>query len=218
MKLSLQKIQGANTALIGQTYALVAAGLALAGFASYMSMGLQLGLAGALVCFAGSIGLMIAASYNRNSALGLACYLGFTALLGAMSGPMLAAFMHAPSGRTVLTEAFAATALAVGALSVYAFSSKRDFSRLSGFLFAGLLIAILAGIANIFFASPLLHLTICAVSSLIFCGYLLMDTANLANGNIDSPIEGAISLFLDIWNLFWNLAQLLLAFSGGSDD
>jgi modulator of FtsH protease len=80
-------------------------------------------------------------------------------------------------------------------------------------LFVGLLIVIVAGIANIFIGSSIFGLVIAGVSALLFCGYILFDTSRILRGEIDSPIEGAISMFLNILNLFVSLLRIFGALS-----
>ena len=72
-----------------------------------------------------------------------------------------------------------------------------------------LIVVIVAGLLNLFFQSPLFQLVIAVVSSILFSFYILFDTQNIVNGNYSSPIEGAITLYLDFFNLFVSLLQIL---------
>ena len=73
--------------------------------------------------------------------------------------------------------------------------------------------AIVAAIINIFFHSPVLQLAIASVGAVLFSAYILYDTQNIIRGNYETPIEGAVALYLDFVNLFVSLLQILGIFS-----
>jgi modulator of FtsH protease len=106
------------------------------------------------------------------------------------------------------------TALIFFGLSAYALQSKRDFSFMGGFLFAGLLVAIVAMIANIFLAIPALSLTISAAVVMIMSGLILMDTSRIVHGGETNYIRATVGLYLNIFNLFVHLLHLLGVFGG----
>jgi FtsH-binding integral membrane protein len=95
--------------------------------------------------------------------------------------------------------------------------SKRDFSFLGKFLFVGLVILIVASLANLFFQVPALSLTISAVAVLIFSMYLLHDVSNIVRGGETNYITATLNLFLDLFNIFISLLNILLAFAGQRD-
>jgi FtsH-binding integral membrane protein len=95
--------------------------------------------------------------------------------------------------------------------------SKRDFSFLGKFLFVGLVILIVASLANLFFQVPALSLTISAVAVLIFSMYLLHDVSNIVRGGETNYITATLNLFLDLFNIFISLLNILLVFSGQRD-
>ena len=80
---------------------------------------------------------------------------------------------------------------------------------MSKMLFITLIIVVVAGLLNLFFHSPLLQLAIAVVSSVLFSFFILYDTQNIIQGNYSTPIEGAIALYLDFFNLFISLLQIL---------
>jgi modulator of FtsH protease len=111
-------------------------------------------------------------------------------------------------------EAFGTTAIIFVALSGYAITTKKDFSFLGGFLIVGLVFAIIASIANIFFAVPAVHLAINAVIVFIFSGFILYDTSRIIKGGETNYVMATVSLYLNIYNLFTALLALLNAFGG----
>ena len=101
------------------------------------------------------------------------------------------------------------------ALSAYATTTKRDLSRMGGFLFAGMIVAVLAGLAAIFFQIPALALTVSAVVALLSAGLILYETQQIVNGGETNYVLATVSLFVSIFNLFTSLLSL---FGYGSSD
>jgi modulator of FtsH protease len=99
-------------------------------------------------------------------------------------------------------------------LSAYAISSRKDFSFMGGFLMIGLILVVIASVANIFFAIPALSLAISAVGVLVFSGFILYDTSRMVNGGETNYVMMTVSLYLNIYNLFLMLLHLTGAFSG----
>jgi modulator of FtsH protease len=134
--------------------------------------------------------------------------------MGAALGPLLNVYLALPNGSSLVMQSLGGTALIFFGLSAYALQSKRDFSFMGGFLFAGLLVAIVAMIANIFLAIPALSLTISAAVILIMSGLILMDTSRIINGGETNYIRATVGLYLNIFNLFVHLLHLLGVFGG----
>jgi modulator of FtsH protease len=95
-------------------------------------------------------------------------------------------------------------------------ASRKDFSFLGGFLMTGMVVVLVGAIANIFLQIPVLSLAIPAVVVLLMSGLILFDTSRIVNGGETNYIRATVSLYLNIYNLFTSLLQLLGIF--GSDD
>jgi FtsH-binding integral membrane protein len=95
--------------------------------------------------------------------------------------------------------------------------SKKDFSFMGKFLFIGLILLIVASLANMFFHIPALSLTISAIAVLIFSAYILFDISQIVRGGQTNYVMATMSLYLDIYNIFINLLSLLMAFGGQRD-
>eukprot|EP00930_Biecheleria_cincta_P081702 TRINITY_DN7098_c0_g1_i1.p1 TRINITY_DN7098_c0_g1~~TRINITY_DN7098_c0_g1_i1.p1 ORF type:complete len:262 (+),score=62.21 TRINITY_DN7098_c0_g1_i1:51-836(+) len=134
----------------------------------------------------------------------------FTLLMASNVGLLCAAFAEAGLGMLIL-QAFGLTAVVFVTLSGYAFTSKRDFSFMGGFLGASLMVLIVAGFLGIFFPSLVQNLVYSAFGALVFAGYIVYDTyrINKVFGPDDYMIA-AIELYLDIINLFLYILQFLL--------
>ena len=152
-----------------------------------------------------------------DSAKGLPAIFVFTGLMGASMGPMLSYYLAMNNGPTMVLQALGGTALVFFSLSAYALNSKKDFSFLRGFLFAGLIMGLVALVANWFFAIPALSLTLSAVFVMLMAGFILFDTSRIVNGGETNYIRATVELYLDILILFQHLLHLIAVFTGGDD-
>jgi modulator of FtsH protease len=166
-------------------------------------------------------GLMIAALFGvtalRNSAWGVPALFGFTFIAGLMLAPILSIALGFRNGAQLVGLAGGMTAAIFFGMAGLATVTKRDFSFLGKFLFVGLILLIVASLANLFFQVPALSLTISAVAVLIFSLYLLYDVSNIVRGGETNYITATLNLFLDVYNIFISLLNLLLAFAGQRD-
>ena len=89
----------------------------------------------------------------------------------------------------------------------YVHKTGKDFTRMGGFLFAGLIVVLLASIAAMFI--PAMHAGVSAVAALLFSGFILYDTSRLVRGEEDNYVMAAVSMYLNVLNLFLSLLQLL---------
>ena len=103
--------------------------------------------------------------------------------------------------------ALGATGAVFLALSAYATTTKRDLSWMGGFLFAGMIVALLAGLAAVFFQIPALALTVSAVVALLSAGLIMYETQQIVNGGETNYVLATVSLFVSIFNLFTSLLQ-----------
>jgi modulator of FtsH protease len=148
--------------------------------------------------------------------LNLAMLFLFTFLTGVSLVPLLASLIGMGNG-AVIGNAFLMTSVLFGALSLFAINSKTDFSSWGKPLFITLIVVIIASLVNYFFLqSTMMHIFITAGILLLFGFFTIYDTQNIANGAYDSPVDAAVSLYIDFLNMFTALLQLLGIF--GSDD
>jgi FtsH-binding integral membrane protein len=162
-------------------------------------------------------GLFWGISANRDSGVGVALLLALTFFLGMMLGPILQVALHLKNGAQLVGLAAGGTGVIFFGLAGFATVTKKDFSFLGKFLFIGLILLILASLANLFFQVPVMALTISAIAVLIFSGYILYDVSQIVHGGETNYIMATLALYLDIYNLFVNLLQLLMALSGERD-
>jgi modulator of FtsH protease len=170
-----------------------------------------------LLMFGAMIASLFVVSALRNSGWGVAAVFGFTFIAGLMLAPMLQLAAGLRNGGQLVALAGAMTAAVFFVMATIATVSKRDFSFLGKFLFVGLVLLVIASIANLFFQVPALSVTLSAIAVLIFSAYLLYDVSDIVRGGESNYIMATIRLFLDILNLFVNLLNLLMIFSGQRD-
>ena len=136
---------------------------------------------------------------------------------GVMLAPMLQYAAGLRNGGQLVALAGGMTAAVFLVMATIATVSKRDFSFLGKFLFVGLILLIIASLANIFFQVPIASIAISAIAVMIFSLYLLYDVSAIVRGGQTNYIMATLALFLDIFNIFVNLLNLLLIFSGQRD-
>jgi modulator of FtsH protease len=161
--------------------------------------------------------LFIGLGMTRNKpGLNLAALFVFTFATGVSLVPLLASLIGAGNG-AVIGNAFLMTSVLFGALSLFAINSKKDYASWGKPLFITLIIVIVGSLVNYFLLqSPIMHIVITAAILLLFSLFTIYDTQNIANGAYDSPVDAAVSLYLDFLNIFTALLQLLGIF--GNDD
>jgi FtsH-binding integral membrane protein len=190
---------------------------AVIGMSMNFSFMAQSPILGTVVMLAVMFGLFWGISKNRDSGVGVALLLALTFFMGIMLGPILQVALHLKNGAQLVGLAAGGTGVIFLALSTYATVSKKDFSFLGNFLFVGLILLIIASLANMFFQVPAASLAISSVAVLIFSGFILFDVSRIVQGGETNYIMATLALYLDIYNLFVNLLQLLMALSGERD-
>ncbi|QKJ26055.1 Bax inhibitor-1/YccA family protein [Aliarcobacter cibarius] len=195
------------------TYQLFAGSLLAATAGSYIGLGMVNILMGPMkwVLFAIEIALIwfVIPRVKHTPGVNLAVLFVFTFITGLTIAPLLASIFAMADGAAIVGQAFLMTSIAFGAISMFAMTTKRDFSSMGKFLFIALIIMIVAGISNIFIQSSMMQLMIASAGALIFSAFILYDTQNIIKGHYDSPVEAALSLYLDFFNLFISLLQIL---------
>ena len=170
-----------------------------------------------LLMFGVMMGSLFIVTALRNSAWGVVALLGFTFISGVMLTPILTVAAGFRNGGQLVALAGGMTAAIFFGMATVATVSKRDFSFLGKFLFIGMILLIVASLANLFFAVPAVSLTISAIAVLIFSLYLLYDVSNIVRGGETNYVTATLGVFLSLFNIFVSLLNLLLAFSGQRD-
>lgn len=164
-----------------------------------------------------AMGFMWGIERNKNSGLGVALLLGFTFFMGLMLSRILQFALGFSNGGSMIAMAAGGTAAIFFTLATIAATSKRDFTGIGKFLFAGLILILLAGLANVFFQVPALSLTIAVAAIGIFSAYILFDISRIVQGGETNYVSATLAVYLDIYNIFVSLLQLIMALTGERD-
>jgi len=205
----------ATNKVLKNTYALLSATLFFSVLMAVFSMAIEPPRSIGLFTMLGALGLIVfALPRTANSSKGLWVVFGITGLLGFGIGPLLNSYMQMSNGGQIVATAFSGTGLIFLGLSGYALTSKKDFSFMAGFLMVGLVIAIVAMVANIFLQMPALSLAISSAVILIMSGFILHDTSAIIRGEQTNYILATGGMYLSIFNIFIHLLSLLGVLSG----
>jgi len=205
--------QAARNRVVRNTYWLLALSMIPTVFGAYLGVtsGLFLprGIMGMVLFFAIAFGFMFAIEKTKNSAAGVPVLLGFTFFMGLMLAPLLRHTLGFANGPALIMGAFAGTSAVFGVMATIATVSKRDFSGMGSWLFAGTIVVLLAMVANAFLQIPALHLALLVMVVGIFSAWLLFDVQRVVNGGETNYISATLSIYLNIYNIFTALLQLL---------
>lgn len=203
----------ATNKVLKNTYLLLSMTLIFSGLMAFVGIAMNLGSGAAMIASFAAIGLLwFALPRTANSTAGIPVLFGITGLLGLGLAPMLNYYLAV--NPSIVSTALGGTGVIFLGLSGYALTTRKDFSFMGGFLMVGLMVAIVAAIANIFLQMPVLHLIISAVIMVIMSGFILWETSSIIHGGQTNYIMAAASLFISILNIFQSLLHILGAFGG----
>jgi FtsH-binding integral membrane protein len=212
--------QAVQHKVLRNTYWLLALSMVPTVLGAAIGVSLHLPLGGGLMTLlflAVAFGFIWAIEKNKDSGLGVALLLGFTFFMGLMLTPLLSRILGFSNGGFLIMAAFGGTAAVFAVLASVATVSKRDFSGMGTWLFAGVIILLLASVANIFLHIPALAIVISVVAIGIFSAYILYDVQQIINGGETNYIRATLSLYLDVYNIFAHLLSLLGIFGGNRE-
>ena len=154
---------------------------------------------------------------NADNAAGVWLLFAFTFLLGMLLGPILQAALNLSNGAQLIGLAAGGTAISFLTLSAIASSTKRDFSFMGKFLTIGMVLVIVAILANFFFKIPALSLTISAVIVMLMAGFILYEINQIVRGGQTNYIMATMSIYISLHNMFTHLLSLLMSLMGNRD-
>lgn len=199
----------ATNKVLRNTYSLLAMTLTFSAVTAFISMQINLGFFGYIgFLIAGFVSLFIVHK-KADTAQGLIWTFVFTGCMGMALGPILNHYLALSNGGDIVMQALGGTALVFFGLSAYALTSKKDFSFMGGFLSVGLIVVVVAMLANLFFQVPAMSLAISAAVVMLMSGMILFDTSRIVHGGETNYIRATVSLYLNIYNLFIHLLALI---------
>jgi len=194
--------------VLRNTYFLLSLTLAFSALVATASTLLQLPSPGLILTLVGMYGLMFLTYRLADKPSGLIATFAFTGFLGYILGPILNSYLSAGMG-DVIGMALAGTALVFVGCSAYVLTTRKDMSFLGGMLMAGIIVVVVAMVANIFLQITALHLAISAVFILISSGAILYETSNIIRGGETNYVRATVSLYVSIYNIFISLLSIL---------
>jgi modulator of FtsH protease len=162
-----------------------------------------------IVFMVGAFGFMYLVEKNKNSAAGVPILLGFTFFMGVMLSRILAMVLSKNNGADLIMLAFGGTALTFAGMATLSSVIKRDLSGMGRFLFIGLIMAIVAMIANIFLQSSALAITLSVIVIGIMSAFILYDLKRVRDGEETNYITATMGVYISLYSIFQNLLALL---------
>jgi modulator of FtsH protease len=202
--------------VLRNTYALLSMTLLFSAGVAVATLTLQLPAPGLVLTLVGYFGLLYAVHKLQNSAWALPAVFALTGFMGYTLGPLLTHSLALHGGAQTVTLALGATGATFLALSSYVLLTRRDFSFMGGFLFVGMVIALISGVAALFFQVPALGLAVSAMVALLSAGLILFETSRIVNGGETNYVMATVSLYVSVFNLFTSLLSLFGL--GGSNE
>ena len=173
---------------------------------------------GAIIFLAIAFGFFWAIEKNKDTGFGVLLLLAFTFFMGVMLSRLIGMTLgNYSNGATLIMGAFGGTAAIFTVMASIATVSKKDFSGMSKFLFIGVILLILASLANIWLQIPALMLTLMVVAIAIFSAFILVDVQRVVNGGETNYVIATLGIYLSVYNIFSNLLALLGIFGGDRD-
>ena len=202
--------------VLRNTYALLSMTLLFSAGVAGLSVAQGWPAPGLLLSLGGMFGLLFAVHKLKNSAWGLVATFGLTGFMGYTLGPVLSHTLALPGGAQTIAMALGVTGITTLALSAHVLTTRRDFSAMGGFLFVGMIVALLLGLAAAFMNIPALGLAVSGMVALLSVGLILFETSRIVNGGETNYVLATIGLYVSIFNLFTSLLSLFGM--GGGDE
>ena len=208
--------------VLRNTYALLALSMVPTVLGAWLGVAMGgFSLGGPLMTFVAFMAISFAFFFGiqkfKDSGVGVLLLLGFTFFMGLMLSRLLSFALGMGNGAQLIGVAFGGTAAIFAAMATLSSVIKRDLSNMGKWLFVGALVLIVAAVANIWLQMPALMLAVSAMAVLIFSAFILYDLKRIIDGGETNYVLATLSLYLDVYNVFSSLLQLLMAL-GGSDD
>ena len=201
--------------VLRNTYLLLSMTLLFSALMAFVSTTVNVGHGVSLMCTFGALAMIwLVLPRTANSTAGIGVVFAITGLLGFGLGPVLNMYLSLSNGAELIGTSLGGTGVIFLALSAYVLTTKKDFSFMGGFLMVGLIIVVLASLANIFLSIPALSLALSGAIIMLMSGLILFDTSRIINGGETNYIMATVSLYLSLYNIFVSLLQILGVFGG----
>lgn len=171
----------------------------------------------AIVFLAGAFGFMFAIEKTKNSAAGVPVLLAFTFFMGLMLSRMIGAVLGLANGAGLIMTAFTGTGLIFLGMATLSSVIKRDLTAMGKWLFIGMIMLLVAGLANIFIQSSALMITLSVIAIGIFSAFILYDLKRVKDGEETNYITATLGVYLSLYNVFQSLLAIF-GIAGSNND
>ncbi|MDH2299664.1 Bax inhibitor-1/YccA family protein [Cobetia sp. 29-18-1] len=195
--------------VLRNTYMMLAMTLLFSALTAGVAMSMGVGRMNIFVLLIGAYGLMFLVHKTANSTAGIFATFAFTGFMGFTLGPVLNAYLSLPNGGQLVMTALGMTGITFAGLSAVALVTRKDFSFLGNFLFAGAIVLILAMLAAMIFNISGLALAVSAGFVLFASAAILFETSQIIHGGQTNYLLATVSLYVSIYNMFVSLLALL---------
>jgi modulator of FtsH protease len=211
-------IEGNAASLLARVLWITTAGFLFTALGAYLSPDIA-GFSSLFLFFL-TLGLVFAinAASRKSPGLALVLFYTLTVLMGVEVGPMIKAYLHMANGQNIVFEAAATTAMGMCVMALVAHVVTFDYRRYYNYAIAALFVLIIVGLISsfVYFVSPGIYawLTLVLFSVLLLFDFMrLKDGGRSRNGMyVATPVQLALSIYLDALNIFLALLQI---FGGG---
>jgi len=199
----IRKVYSILTVQILLTFALSTVSFFSTGYKNWIQSNVWL----LYVSLFGAIGFMLLTFWKRKSYPTNLIFLGAFTATEAYAISVITSFYES---RIVLMALVFTLGIFI-ALTLFACQSKYDFTSWMPYLFGALWIAVIFGFLAVFFPyNSKVELGYGIITALIFSGYILVDTQLvMRHYHVEEEIAAAISLYLDVINLFLSILRIL---------
>jgi len=194
--------------VLRNTYFLLSLTLGFSALTATASTLLRLPAPGFILMMVGFYGLMFLTYRLANSPAGILAAFAFTGFLGYTLGPLLGMLLASGAGEVIML-ALGGTALVFFVCSAYVLTTRKDMSFLSGMMLAGVVVLVVAVIANLFLHIPALSMAISVLFILFSSGAILWETSNIIHGGETNYIRATVGLYVSLYNIFVSLLSIL---------
>ncbi len=172
----------------------------------------------AIVFLGGAFAFMFAIEKTKNSATGVPVLLAFTFFMGLMLSRLIGVVLGMGNGAGLIMTAFTGTGVIFLGMATLSTVIKRDLSTMGKWLFIGVIMLIVAGLANLFIQSSALMITVSVLAIGIFSAFILYDLKRVQDGEETNYISATLGVYLSLYNVFQSLLSILGIFGGSSSD
>lgn len=193
--------------VLRNTYTLLAVTLAFSAVTAFISMAVNMPPLG-LFMLLPYFGLIYAIEKTKNSGWGIVWVFALTGFMGFTIGPIINMYLASIGPEPILT-ALGGTALIFFGLSGYTLVTRKDFSFMGNFIMIGILVAFVAGIANVFLNISGLSLAVSCMFAFLSSLMIMWQTSQIIHGGERNYISATVTLFVSLYNIFLSLLSLL---------